>query len=80
METDKRANYSYPSRMDGLRGVVMQKSRIYAQKGSQLNESDRLAMCTLLIKAGYTVRLGKEKQQGKSTYDRFIEYWEDKAE
>ena len=66
--------------MDGLGGVVMQKNRIYAQKGSQMNESDRLAMCTLLIKAGYTVRLGKEKQQGKNTYDRFIEYWEDKAE
>lgn len=58
----------------------MVKQRIYSQKGMTLNESDRLALCNLLVKAGYTVRIGKEKQQGKNTYDRFIEYWEEKHE
>lgn len=45
-----------------------------------MNETDRLKLCELLIKAGYAAKLGKEKQQGKNTYKHFVEYWEDKTE
>lgn len=59
---------------------MMGRHRIYAQKDRKLNETDRLKLCELLIKAGYAAKLGKEKQQGKNTYKHFVEYWEDKTE
>ncbi|MGX8126100.1 hypothetical protein ACWTV9_07580 [Clostridioides difficile] len=37
-------------------------SKIYAQKNGSLNDTDRLEIARLLIKAGYTVRLDKEKE------------------
>ena len=51
----------------------MEKQKIEAQKGFTLNEEDRLQIARLLIKAGYSVRIGKEKQDGKSTI--CIEFW-----
>lgn len=39
--------------------------RIYAQKNGSLNETDRLNILTMLAKAGYAVRLGKEKPKDK---------------
>lgn len=46
-------------------------------KSGSLNEAERLDMARLLIKAGYTVRLGKERPAGKSTaYSYFVEYWD----
>lgn len=42
--------------------------KIYSLKPNMLNEADRLELATLLIKAGYTVRIGREKSsQGKPT-------------
>ena len=51
----------------------MEKQRIEAQKGFTLNEEERLQMAKLLIKAGYTVKISKEKQDGKSVI--CLEYW-----
>lgn len=55
----------------------MKKQRIYSVKGNSLNESERLEIARLLIKAGYVVKLGREriKPQSKS-YVYFVEYWE----
>ena len=52
--------------------------KIYAQKDSHINENDRLALASLLIKLGYKVRIGKEKKEGKSTNVYFVEYEEQK--
>lgn len=51
------------------------KQRIYLQKNQALREDEWLEMARLLIKAGYTVRIGKEKPEGKSQTVKFIEYW-----
>ena len=51
--------------------------KIYEQKDGQLNKDDRLELAKLLVKAGYTVRIGKEKPKGKSTNIQFVEYMED---
>ena len=53
-------------------------NRIYSQKNGSLNEQDRLALAQLLIKAGYTVRLGKEKQNQRQNaqYTHYVEYWD----
>ena len=60
----------------------MIKSRIYSQKSGALSENDRLELARLLVKAGYTVRIGKEKQPGKSsnTYSYFVEFSEGVSE
>ena len=49
--------------------------RIYSKSG-KLNEADRLDLAKLLIKAGYIVSFGKEKEPGKTSYKHFIEYKE----
>jgi len=55
----------------------MKKQRIYSVKNNSLNEPDRLELARLLIKAGYAVRLGREKVNPKSTsFIYFVEYWE----
>lgn len=54
-------------------------ARIYSVKQGSLNESERLEIARLLIKAGYTVKLDREKRnQNSNTYTYFIEFWEDK--
>ena len=50
--------------------------RIYSLKHGSLNESDRLELARLLIKAGYTVRIGKEKTPNRNTYRFFVEFEE----
>lgn len=50
--------------------------KIYALKAGLLNESERLEIARLLIKAGYAVRLGKEKPHNKNINCYFIEYEE----
>ena len=50
--------------------------KIYAQKNGSLNEVERLELAKLLVKAGYTVRLGKEKQGNKATNVFYVEYEE----
>lgn len=52
------------------------------RKGSvQWNEEDRLKMATLLIKAGYAVRLNRSPVPGKTgktqQMEYVIEYWEE---
>ncbi|EGT4600671.1 resolvase [Clostridioides difficile] len=54
--------------------------RIYAQKSGSLNEQDRLELLRLLGKAGYTVKIGREKQNSKTTYTYFVEYIEEHEE
>lgn len=56
--------------------------RIYSLKQNSLNDSDRLDLARLLLKAGYTVKLGREKPAGKATgaYIYYIEFWEDRDE
>lgn len=58
------------------------RQRIYSQKDKGLNEQERLDIARLLIKAGYTVKIGKEKPTGKSNaaYIYFVEYWKDGME
>lgn len=51
----------------------MEKQRIEVQKGCTLNEEERLQISRLLIKAGYTVKISKIKQDNKSSI--CIEYW-----
>lgn len=54
--------------------------RIYEQKYGNLNESDCLMLAQLLIKAGYTVRIVRERPSWKTSgpYNYFVEY-NDKA-
>lgn len=63
-----------------------ERNRIYSRrKGSvQWNEEDRLALANLLVKAGYSVRIGRAPiagSEGKknATQEYFVEYWEDKT-
>lgn len=51
------------------------KKRIIAPKPNSLNEAERLEIARLLLKAGFSVRLGSEKQGTRSA--SFIEYWEE---
>lgn len=57
-------------------GHMKKRQRIYSPSG-KLNDSDRQTICTYLVKAGYTVRIGKEKPEGKKSPVYFIEYWEE---
>lgn len=54
-------------------------SRIYNQRNGALNEHDRLTLAQLLIKAGYTVRIDKEKKgtQKNSPNIHYVEFFED---
>lgn len=61
----------------------MQKQRIYSVKTNTLNDQDRLDIARLLIKAGYAVRIGKERKdptKKNTTNIKFIEYWEENDE
>jgi hypothetical protein len=49
-------------------------ARITDQKDGQFNSDDRLELARLLIKAGYTVRIGKDKIPGKNRNIYFVEY------
>ncbi len=37
--------------------------------------ADREAVALALVRSGYTVRLGREKPPGKTSYLHFVEYW-----
>lgn len=51
-------------------------AKIENVKSGGLNEADRLEIGMLLLKAGYTVRLGKDKPTNSKTYQHFVEYFE----
>lgn len=52
------------------------------RKGSvQWNEEDRLQLATMLVKCGYSVRIGRQPISGKegaknAPQEYFVEYWE----
>ena len=48
--------------------------RIQPQTTGSLNEQDRLELAKLLVKAGYSVKLGRERKPKASGYDYFVEY------
>lgn len=54
-----------------------ERQTIYPQKGGSLNDSEKLDLCRLLVKAGYTVRITAEKPRGNGTAVRVVEYWRD---
>lgn len=56
----------------------MDKQRIYvASACTELDKVERMELCRLLVKAGYTVRFGRERRDGKNVYEYFVEYWRD---
>ena len=52
------------------------KSNVRRAQGNKLLTEDYLALATLLIKAGYTVRYTTKEVPGKKTKEKVIEYWE----
>lgn len=52
--------------------------KIIEQRNGKLNEQDRLQLATLLIKAGYSVKIGKDKIPGKTTNIIYVEFTEQK--
>lgn len=51
------------------------RKRLYPLKHNGWNEAERLQIAALLVKAGWCVKTGVEKQGSKTVY--FIEYWEE---
>ncbi len=50
--------------------------KIYSLKSGGLSEVDRLELARLLLKAGYSARIGKERPPGNNTqYSYFVEFW-----
>ena len=54
----------------------MEKIKIIAPRNNGLNEAERLELGKLLMKAGFTVRVGSENKNGRTVY--FVEFWEEK--
>lgn len=52
----------------------MTEHKIYTLKGGNLSEADRIDLARLLIKAGYTVRIGRETPPGGSKSVVFVGY------
>lgn len=70
----------------GMRKVVEQEERMKnvirsIRKGSaQWNEEDRLKIATLLLKAGYSVKIGRQQipdSGNKKQMEYTVEYWEE---
>lgn len=67
--------------------MAIERNRIYSlRKGSvQWNEEDRLQLSSLLVKAGYSVRIGRAAVKGKESkanaqMEYFVEFWEEDAD
>jgi len=50
--------------------------KIAEQKYGSLTEAERLEIARLLVKAGYTVRVGKERKGDNQPHKWFVEYSE----
>jgi hypothetical protein len=52
--------------------------RIYALKHGSMTEQDREAIAAKLLKAGYTVRIGRNRDAGKTSgpYTYYVEYFD----
>ena len=57
--------------------LIMERFKIKSVKKNTLNETDRLTLAGLLIKAGYCVRIVKEKKENSTTTENVVEYWEE---
>ncbi len=54
----------------------MDKQRIYLEGTfSEINKEERITLCGLLIKAGYAVRIGRERRGSQNKYYYYVEYW-----
>ncbi len=56
------------------------RQRIYSIKNNGLNEQDRLDLVRMLAKAGYAVKVGREKIGKSSSYSYYVEFWEESDE
>lgn len=54
--------------------MQQKRQRIYSLMG-KINDDDRNSLCCLLVKAGYAVRIGKERPGGKGQTKSYVEYW-----
>lgn len=52
------------------------RSRINNLLG-KLNDEDRNSLVCLIAKAGYTVRIGKERPDGRKQAMYYVEFWEE---
>jgi len=52
------------------------RNRIYNYLG-KINDDDRNALASLLIKCGYCAKIGKERPDGKGKNMYFVEYWKE---
>ena len=43
----------------------------------KLNDEDRNTLVCLIAKAGYSVRIGKERTEGRGQTQYFVEFWEE---
>lgn len=48
------------------------RNRIYSHL-NKINDEDRNTLCCLLVKAGYAVRIGKERPGGKGQTKYYVE-------
>lgn len=68
--------------MDGVKETNRNVIRSIRKGSVQWSEEDRLKIATLLLKAGYAVRLGRYPIPGKNSgktqqMEYVIEYWEE---
>jgi hypothetical protein len=50
--------------------------RIYALKHGSMTEQDRETLAAKLLKAGYTVRIGRERKTSSGPYTYYVEYFD----
>lgn len=43
----------------------------------KLNDEDRNTLVCLIAKAGYSIRVGKERPEGRGQTQYFVEFWEE---
>ena len=53
------------------------KKNVIRSLGTPLSNDERYALGTLLLKAGYTVRMATQTVPGKQTKEKVIVYWEE---
>lgn len=56
-----------------------ERYRIYSLLG-KMNDQDRTELTTLLVKAGYAARIGREREGNKGAYSYFVEYWKEELD
>lgn len=53
-----------------------ERQRIY-NLSTKLNDNDRQEIAALLIKAGYAVRIGRDRPRDAKSYQYFVEFWKE---